>query len=82
MISFADAAGGIEIREGLGEVLKIKQDGLGKSYIAETDGDKLVLLLRYEAHKPVDITYCEENFCNAALFNSEGNPVYGFKFEA
>ena len=82
VISFANAAGGIEVREGLGEVLKINQGGLAKSYIAETDGDKLVLLLRYEAHKPVEIKYCEENFCNAALFNSEGNPVYGFEFEA
>lgn len=82
VISFANAAGGIEVRDGLGEVLKISQGGLPKSYIAETDGDKLVLLLRYEAHKPVEIKYCEENFCNAALFNSEGNPVYGFEFEA
>ena len=82
VLSFANAADGIKMKDSLGEVLKIKQDGLFKSYIAETNGDRLVLLLRYEDKKPVEIKYCEENFCNAALFNSEGNPVYGFTLEA
>ena len=62
-------------------MLQITQEGVVKEYRAEADGDRLVLKGDFEEGKAVMVKYCEENYCNAVLFNSEDNPVYGFTFE-
>ena len=79
-ITFENAAGGIVINGDLSSALKVTQEGNSVKYAATVEKDRLVITGLKE-NVPVKIEYCEENFCPAVLFNSEGNPVYGFTFE-
>ncbi|MBR5896315.1 MAG: hypothetical protein IKZ39_01710, partial [Lachnospiraceae bacterium] len=79
-ISFDNAAEGLLIKGDINGALKVTRNGEPLKYEVATDKD-LLLIMGIEGNGPVKIEYCEENYCSAVLFNSEGNPVYGFTFE-
>lgn len=80
-IYFDNAADGMEIRGDLKSALKIKKGDTELEYTATVDNDRVTLETSFSNEDKLHIEYCEENYCPAVLFNSEGNPAYAFTVE-
>ncbi|MBR5340698.1 MAG: hypothetical protein IK151_02090 [Erysipelotrichaceae bacterium] len=78
-ITFSDTAAGLEIRNDLKEVLCVSNENNRLEYEYSLDKDRLVLKGDFKGS--IKIEYCEMNYCLPSLFNSEGNPVFGFTAE-
>ena len=79
IIRFSNSAEGMVINGDLNAVLKLN----GKEATdcqAYAGGDRLIIKGKLESEK-ITVEYCETNWCVAALFNSEGNPAFGFRYE-
>ena len=79
-LSFENRAAGLRIKGCLRGALKVTADGEAVEFEAEINEDRLIIRGQFE-NKKVRIEYCEANYAPAVLFNSEGNPVYGFTCE-
>ena len=79
-LSFDNCAEYLQAEGSLSDVLKVTADKEKAEYEAEIKKDKLIIKGQFE-DKKVRIEYCEANYAPAVLFNSEGNPVYGFTCE-
>ena len=79
-ISFTDTAEGLLIKGDLKNYLKVSSQGSELEYEAAVDKDRLLIKTDMSKDK-IRVEYCEVNYCEAVLFNSEGNPVYGFTCE-
>ena len=79
-ISFTDTAEGLLIKGDLKNYLKVSSQGSELEYDVCVDKDRLLIKTDMSKDK-IKIEYCETNYCEAVLFNSEGNPVYGFTCE-
>lgn len=75
-VFFANTAEGLHIEGDLKKELFLKAGDDDLDYEAEIVNDRLVLTGDFEGE--IEVRYCEDNWCEAKLFNSEGNPVYGF----
>ncbi|MBQ6222594.1 MAG: hypothetical protein IJJ44_08280 [Solobacterium sp.] len=73
-----DHAEGLHIRGDLHQDLFLYAGERSLEYEAEVTGEHLVLKGNFRNEPEIQIRYCEENYCVAKLFNSEGDPVYGF----
>ena len=60
-------------------ILKSGEDVLDYEYEILKDGLLLKTDLKDKDH--ISVSYCEMNYCPAVLFNSEGNPLFGFECE-
>ncbi|MBO7676400.1 MAG: hypothetical protein J6S49_02680 [Erysipelotrichaceae bacterium] len=79
-ISFDNTADGLIIKGDLNDDLKVSYDGKPLEFKAEVDKDKLIISTDMSKEK-IKVEYCEANYCIASLYNTEGNPVYGFTCE-
>ena len=79
-ISFDNTAEGLIIKGDLKENLKVSCKDKQLDYKAFVDKDRLIIETELSEEK-IKVEYCEANYCVASLFNSEGNPVYGFTLE-
>ena len=79
-LSFDNRADYLKVRGCLRGALKVTINDEPVEYDADIDTDKLIIRGRFD-NKKVRIEYCEANYVPAVLFNSEGNPVYGFTCE-
>ncbi len=79
-LSFDNRAAYLKVRGCLRGALKVTINDEPVEYDADIDTDKLIIRGRFD-NKKVRIEYCEANYAPAVLFNSEGNPVYGFTCE-
>lgn len=79
-LSFDNRADYLKVRGCLRGALKVTINDEPIEYDADIDTDKLIIRGQFENRK-VRIEYCEANYAPAVLFNSEGNPVYGFTCE-
>ena len=80
LIRFSNCADGLVEKGNLRDRLFIKSGEKDLDYEYEIRGD----VLRLKAQLPVaavSVEYCETNYCPAVLFNSEGNPLFGFRCE-
>ncbi|MBQ9425884.1 MAG: hypothetical protein IJU42_08080 [Erysipelotrichaceae bacterium] len=80
LIRFSNCADGLAEKGNLRDRLFIKSGEKDLDYEYEIRGD----VLRMKAQLPVaavSVEYCETNYCPAVLFNSEGNPLFGFRCE-
>ena len=77
-ITFENTADGLHVEGDLTKQLILKAGETVLNYEAQVLGDRLVLTGDFADIPEIEIRYCEENWCEAALFNSEDNPVYGF----
>ncbi|MBQ1477369.1 MAG: hypothetical protein IIZ33_04420 [Erysipelotrichaceae bacterium] len=77
---FKDCAEGLSVRGDLKEELFLFKGEEKLSYEAEVLKDRVLLKGDFPEGEIV-IRYCEDNYPVAKLFNSEGNPVYGFTAE-
>ena len=80
VISFENTAGGLTVKGDLKEYLILSHNDETVDYYARTDGDKLILNGDFPQEKLM-IRFCESNYCIDPLYNSEGNPVFGFTLE-
>ncbi len=79
-LSFRNCAEGLCAKGDLKEALKVKdQDGI-PDYEYEVKEDEVLLKGDFGTGRIV-IEYCEANYSPAVLFNSEGNPAFGFRCE-
>lgn len=79
-ICFDHTAEGLCIKGDIREYLKVSSKGRQLDYEVSANKDKL--LIRTDlSYDRIKVEYCEANYCVASLFNSEGNPVYGFTCE-
>ncbi len=81
-IDFENAAGALKLSGDLSGALKITQEGRELTYTAKTEKESLILTVSLDEKKPVEVRYCEENYCPAVIFNAEDNPAYGFTLQA
>ena len=79
-LSFENRAKGLKVRGCLRGVLKVTADQEAVEFETEIKENRLMIKGQFE-NKKVRIEYCEANYAPAVLFNSEGNPVYGFTCE-
>ena len=79
-IGFSNTADGLKINGDLKEYLKVSAEGEDLDYEADVEKDRLIIKTDMSKEK-IKIEYCEANYCVAVLYNSEGNPVYGFTCE-
>ena len=77
VLYFKDVAEGLVLKGDLKEELFIKAEEENIDYEYELEKDRLVLRGDF-AGKDLEIRYCEANWCVPKLFNSEGDPLYGF----
>lgn len=75
---FRDVAEGLVLKGELKEELFIRSGEETVDYEYELGKDRLVLKGNFGEKKDLEIRYCEENWCVPKLFNSEGDPLYGF----
>ena len=73
------AAGGLEVKNDLKAVLSVMNEDKEIDYDCKVEGDHITITGNFEGK--VTIKYCEMNYCLAAIFNSEGNPLFGFTCE-
>jgi len=78
-ITFENVADGLEMRGDLKQWLNLTTNGQTLDYDYKLQNDTLVLTGDFE--QKVKISYCEDNYVEAVLFNSEDNPVFGFERE-
>ena len=79
-ISFDNTADGLVIKGDLKDCLKVTSEGKQLEYEATVDKDKLIIRTDMSNEK-MKVEYCEANYCMAVLYNTDGNPVYGFTCE-
>ncbi|MBQ6333923.1 MAG: hypothetical protein IJI46_02485 [Erysipelotrichaceae bacterium] len=80
IVIFENAAEGLEIKGDLKKYLSLSHDGETLDYETELNKDRLILKCDLSKAK-IKIEFCESNYCVDPLYNSEGNPVFGFTFE-
>lgn len=78
-IYFDNVANGLHEEKILKDVLVVTTNDAAVEYTYEIKTNCLVIKGNFQ--DKVTIKYCESNYCEAALFNSEDNPVFGFTFE-
>ena len=79
-VRFENAAEGLVIRGDLKEYLIISSGDDLLGYDASVEKDRLILKGDFKDRK-VRIEFCESNYCVDPLYNSEGNPAFGFTYE-
>ena len=79
-ISFENAAEGLTVKGDLKQQLKLYVNGQETDYQYSVEADKLILTGEFDKQL-VTVKYCEANYCPAVVFNSEGDPVFGFTYE-
>ena len=79
IITFRNSAEGLCIKGDLREELNVLVDNEHSDYEYEVSNDQLVITGKFD--KPAVVEYCEKNYCVARIYNSEGNPAYGFRYE-
>ena len=77
-LNFANSAEGMEIRGDLHECLLINGQ---TDYEAAVINGQIILYGSFSNPDGLVIKYCESNYCEAVLYNSEGNPAFGFTAE-
>lgn len=80
VIRFDNAAEGMKINGNIHMWMTVRSDGTDIPYQAVAEGNKLSIHGDFRDRK-IRIEYCETNYCEAVLFNSEGNPAFGFTLE-
>ena len=80
VIRFDNTAEGLRINGDLKQYLILTADDKKLEYEAVVDKDRLILRGDFPEEK-ITVRFCEENYCVDPLYNSEGNPVYGFTCE-
>ena len=63
----------------LKESLFLDEGDRAIGYEYETEKDKLILKGSFS--EKIHISYCYSNYCVAVLYNSEGQPAFGFTCE-
>ena len=76
---FDNTYGEIKITDKIKKYLFVKDGENNLDYEVSVNKDILVLTGKFDNR--VTIEYCETNYCEASIFNAEGNPVFGFKVE-
>ena len=79
VIRFDNCAGGLKTIGDLKGSLFLEEQDRAIGYEYETDGDELILKGSFS--EIVQISYCYSNYCTAVLYNSEGQPAFGFTCE-
>lgn len=79
-ISFENAAEGMVINGNIHMWMTVRTEGRDIAYEADVKGNVLTLHGDFRDRK-IRIEYCETNYCEAVLYNSEGNPAFGFTLE-
>ena len=79
-VSFDNCADGLCLKGDLKEYLFLEGSQGSIDYDYETKEDKLILKAQLPSEK-VRVSYCESNWCVAVIYNSEGQPAFGFACE-
>lgn len=80
IISFENAAEGLEIKGDLKKYLLLSCGEEQLDYGASVDGNRLILKGEFP-EEPLTVRFCESNYCEDPLYNSEGNPAFQFTCE-
>ena len=80
VITFSSSAEGLVTKGDLKEYLFLEGSDGTIDYEYEIAKDKLYLKAQLPTEK-VKVSYCESNWCVAVLYNSEGQPAFGFECE-
>ena len=81
IITVNNTADGLYTKGELKDVLLLRSNDTSIDYEYELDKDRLILTGHFKDLEKIRIEYCEMNYCEAVLFNSEDNPMFGFKCE-
>lgn len=81
VIAINNAAEGLCAKGELKDVLLLKTDDTSLDYEYELDKERLILRGQFKDLEKISVEYCEMNYCVAVLYNSEGNPLFGFRCE-
>lgn len=79
-ISFTNSDGGLVLKDNYKDNFRVTYNDELISYEVFIENDKLIIKTDLSKEKII-IEYCESNYCEASLFNVEGNPVFGFTCE-
>ncbi len=79
-VHFSNCAGFLCFRENPRQQLKVKDGDNELPYECTVSEDSIILNGAFPQGK-LTVEYCYSNWCPAVLFNSEGNPAYGFSCE-
>lgn len=80
IILFSNAGKGLEAKGDLKKYLLVKDNDVCLDYEYRLNNNRLILNGDFE-NKTLRTEYCEMNYCEAVLYNSDGEPAYGFTME-
>jgi sialate O-acetylesterase len=79
VLRFDNCADGLKTEGDLKESLFLDEGDRAIGYEYETEKDELILKGSFS--EKIHISYCYSNYCVAVLYNSEGQPAFGFTCE-
>lgn len=78
-LRFAHSGGGLVWKETPCASLHIEADGVAAAPVLSVQGDAVTLRsVAFAGAAHITVRYCEENYCEASLFNSAGLPAFPF----
>ena len=80
-VTFEYAGEGLKLESGSLEALQVVQDGEEIPYTADVEGSKLVLSLKTDYRKPVELRFAQEAWYRVNLYNSANIPAIPFVIE-
>lgn len=82
VLHFEHSGSGLCWKEGVCCAFEVSADGRAVAPSVTAQGNTLVLKHKdFASAKSVAVSYCEENYCEAALFNSAGLPAFPFTIQ-
>lgn len=75
-LSFDNSYGSIQVTDKLKKYLIITSNDIEIDYDYKIIKDKLILVGNFT--NDIVIKYCDSNYCEAAIFNAENSPLFGF----
>ena len=79
-VRWKNAAGGLHIRGGQLQALRVTVDGVPVEPECTAEGDRLVLKAdAFQPGKQITLSFAEENYCVVNLYGGTGLPAFPFE---
>lgn len=79
-VRWKNAAGGLHIRGGQLQALRVTVDGVPVEPVCTAEGDRLILKAdAFQPGKQITLSFAEENYCVVNLYGGTGLPAFPFE---